>query len=64
MVKMTQSLQQWLWNKDPKEFAYILMGHIERFTPEMSEEYLAWCQTDEGKSYLVGGSNYVKEYNE
>lgn len=38
-----------------------MFGHIELFTEEMNEEYLQWCQTDEGKKYLKGGSEYKEE---
>ena len=31
---------------------------MELFTDEMQKDYLEWCKTEEGKSYLVGGSNY------
>lgn len=61
MVKMTQSLKQWLWMNHRDKIAWIMLGHTEMFTEEMNKEYLAWCQTDEGKQYLVGGSKYVGE---
>lgn len=62
MVKLTQSLQQWLWDNGHKELIPLLMfGHIELFTEEMQAEYLAWCQTDEGRQYLQGGSKYEGE---
>lgn len=62
MVKLTRSMQKWLWDNHRELVAPIMFGHIELFTPDMEKEYLAWCQTDEGKSYLKGGANY-KEAN-
>lgn len=35
-----------------------MFGHTELFTEQMEQEYLDWCRTDEGKSYLEGGANY------
>lgn len=61
MVKLTQSLKQWLWDNHRELVPLIMFGHVELFTPEMQEAYLAWCQTDEGKQYLVGGSKYKEE---
>ena len=62
MVKLTQSLAVWLHKNDPKTMALILLGHVELFTPEMQREYIEWCQTDEGRQYLKGGSKYDEEY--
>lgn len=39
----------------------IMFGHTELFTEEMQQEYLKWCQTEEGKQYLKGGSKYKYE---
>ena len=65
MVKLTQSLEHWLWENHKDKLPLILFGHTELFTEEMQEEYIAWCQTDEGKQYLEGGSKYkVGEQNE
>ena len=61
MVRLTQSLAHWLWEYDPKLVPLIMFGHLELFTEEMTQEYLAWCQTDEGKQYLKGGSKYKEE---
>lgn len=59
MVKMTQSLVQWLWQNGHKEkIPLIGFGHTELLTKEMYDEYLKWVQTDEGKQYLKGGSKY------
>ena len=64
MVKLTQSLQQWLFRNHPELIALIMFGHVELFTPEMQQEYLAWCRTDEGREYLKGGSKYKPDPDE
>lgn len=65
MVRLTQSLTQWLFISGNKELLPLLMfGHVELFTEEMQQEYLAWCLTDEGKKYLKGGSEYKEEENQ
>lgn len=61
MFRLTQSLQQWLWANHKELIPLIMLGHIELFTAEMQKEYLAWCQTDEGKQYLQGGSKYTEK---
>lgn len=61
MVKLTQSLEHWLWENNRDIIPLILFGHTELFTPEMNKEYLAWCQTDEGRKYLKGGSEYKED---
>ena len=58
MVKLTQSLQEWLWRNHKDKIGLIMFGHVELFTAEMQKEYLEWCKTDEGKKYLKGGSEY------
>lgn len=58
MVRITQSLRRWLWDNHRDKLSSIALGHTELFTKEMEREYLEWCKTDEGKSYLKGGSNY------
>ena len=64
MVQLTQSLEYWLWsNGYREELALICLGHTELMTEEMWEEYLKWCQTEEGKSYLKGGKNYKEKDN-
>lgn len=61
MIRLTQSLQEWLW-RNHRDLIYLIMfGHTELFTPEMQKEYLTWCQTDDGKQYLKGGSKYKEE---
>lgn len=59
MVKLTQSLKQWLWMNHRQLLPLIMFGHLELFTEEMQQEYLAWCCTDEGRQYLKGGSKHV-----
>ncbi len=61
MVKLTQSLEQWLWMNHREILPLIMFGHVELFTEEMKQEYLKWCLTDEGKQYLKGGSKYEEE---
>ena len=53
MVKLTQSLQHWLWLNHKELIPLIMFGHTELFTEEMQEKYLEWCQTEEGKKYLL-----------
>ena len=61
MVKLTQSLQQWLWVNHRDKVGLIMLGHTELMTDEMWSEYIEWCKTEEGQSYLKGGSNYKEE---
>lgn len=61
MMKLTQSLKHWLWVNHNDKFGLILWGHTKLFTEEMQQEYLAWCQTDEGRQYLEGGNKYKGE---
>lgn len=58
MVRLTQSLEHWLWENHRDIIHLILFGHTELFTEEMQKEYLAWVMTDEGSQYLKGGSKY------
>lgn len=61
MVKLTQSLEHWLYENHKDIIALVMLGHTELFTEEMHKEYLEWCQTDKGKQYLKGGSKYKEE---
>lgn len=61
MVKLTQSLQHFLWEFHRDLTGLIVMGHVELFTPEIQQEYLEWCATDDGKQYLQGGAKYTEE---
>ena len=58
MVKLTQSLQHWLWENHKDKIGLIMFGHTELLTDEMWADYIEWCKTEDGQSYLVGGSNY------
>jgi hypothetical protein len=58
MIKLTQSLTHWLFVNHRKKLPLIILGHIELLTEEMYNEYLAWCESDEGRQYLRGGSQY------
>ena len=58
MVKLTQSLEHWLWENHRDFMGLIMFGHTELFTAEMQKEYLEWCKTDDGRQYLKGGAKY------
>ena len=58
MVKLTQSLEHWLWENHREILPLIMFGHLELFTEEMQKAYLEWCLTDDGKQYLQGGRKY------
>ena len=38
MVRLTQSLQQWLWINHRELIPLITFGHVELFTDEMAKE--------------------------
>lgn len=61
MIKLTQSLEHWLWENHRDKIGLIMFGHIELLTDEMYKEYKAWCITDEGRQYLKGGSKYKED---
>jgi len=61
MVKLTQSLYHWLFVNHKDKITLIMLGHTELLTKEMYNEYIEWCKTDEGRSYLKGGANYKEE---
>lgn len=58
MIKLTQSLNKWLFDNHKEILPLIILGHLELFTEEMQEEYLQWCKSEEGRKYLVGGQYY------
>lgn len=59
MFKLSQSLEAFLAKKgDYKLITLLMFGHAELLTSDLYQEYLEWCQTDEGHSYLEGGANY------
>lgn len=62
MVQMTQSLEHWFFAYHRDILGLILLGHLELFTEELQKEYLEWCQTEEGKQYLKGGSKYDENH--
>lgn len=45
MIKMTQSLEHWLFKYHRDKFTLIMLGHIEVFTDEMQKDYIEWCKT-------------------
>ena len=61
MTRLTQSLSHWLWANHKDKVGLIMFGHPELLTEEMYEDYIKWCTTEEGRSYLKGGSNYKEE---
>lgn len=63
MYRLTQSLFQWLWENHKDIIHLIMLGHTELLTDEMCKEYIEWCNTDEGKQYLEGGSKYDQNWN-
>lgn len=58
MVRLTESLKQFLSKFHIEILPLIVLGHTELFDDEMQEEYVKWCQTDEGRQYLKGGAKY------
>lgn len=61
MVKLTQSLSEWLFKYHRELIAPIMFGHVELLTLELQKDYIEWCKTDEGAQYLKGGSKYEEE---
>ena len=61
MVKLTQSLEKWLFDNHRALLPLIMLGQVEFMTDEMWKEYVEWCKTDEGRQYLKGGSKYVPD---
>ena len=64
MISMTPSAKKFFFDKYPKEAILIMFGHTEAITGEMCKEYIEWCKTDEGRSYLKGGANYKEDGGE
>ena len=58
MVKFTPSFSKWLWDNHREIYALVAFGHTELVDDEMWQEYIEWCQTDEGRQYLEGGEKY------
>lgn len=61
MVVLTQSMRVWLAEFHPELIVPIIFGHTELFTDELCREYVAWCQTEEGRRYLKGGDLYEED---
>lgn len=61
MVKLTQSLEKWLFDNHKDILHLIMLGHTELFTEDMQRHYLEWVKTDEGRKYLKGGEFYKEE---
>ena len=64
MIKLTQSLSEFLFRKDAQLLSLIMFGHTELLTQELYNEYLEWCKTEDGKQYLKGGSKYREDKND
>lgn len=53
MIEIAKSLQVWLCKNNKYQIlSQLFFGHLEVFTPEMANEYLEWCKTDEAKPYI------------
>lgn len=59
---LTQSLATFLFLFHRDIVHLVMFGHVELITNDIWNEYIEWCKTPEGKSYLKGGSNYDPEY--
>jgi hypothetical protein len=64
MIRLTQSLAEFLWRFHRDILSPLLFGHVELYTEEIEQEYYAWLQTEEGKQYLVGGGKYKEGWRE
>lgn len=62
MVRLTQSLFQWLWDNHRDIIALIQFGHLELLTDEMCAQYVEWLKTEDGRKYLKGGSEYDENW--
>ena len=60
MVKLSHSLLHWLCKNHSDIMNLIMLGHTELVTEDMRNQYLHWCKTDEGKTFLVGKANYIE----
>lgn len=61
MVRMTQSLEEYLTRYHRDIVFLIAFGHMELLTQEICKSYLDWCKTDEGRQYLKGGAKYKED---
>ena len=58
-VKLTASLEWFLWKYHPEIFPLLTFGHTELYTPEIQAEYEKWVlESEEAKDYLEGGKYY------
>ena len=62
MVRLTQSLLQYLWDNHREIIVPLTFGHLELLTDEIWNAYIEWCKTDEGMQYLEGGSKYKENF--
>jgi len=62
MPIMTQSMEVWLATYHRDLLVPLMFGHLELFTDELAREYADWCQTEEGRQYLKGGSKYDQNH--
>ena len=58
MIKLTRSLERFLFDNYKDILIPLSFGHQELLTEDIWNDYIDWCQTEEGKSYLLGGKNY------
>ena len=58
-VKLTASLEWFLFKYHPEIYNRISFGHTELYTPEIQAEYEKWVlESPEAKDYLKGGKFY------
>lgn len=63
MVKLTQSLAQYLWDNHREIIVPLTFGHTELLTNEIWNAYIEWCKTDEGRQFLKGGAKYKEDFH-
>ena len=50
MVKLTDSLKEFLWQSEHKKIIPLLiLGHVELFTEEIQQQYLEWLIKNQDK---------------
>lgn len=50
MVKLTDSLKEFLWQSEHRKIIPLLMfGHVELFTEEIQQQYLEWLIENQDK---------------
>lgn len=51
MVKLTDSLKEFLWHSKHRDIIPMLMfGHVELFTDEIKKEYIEWVKNKGSES--------------